>query len=843
MPSGEATSGQFTAMTSWMSQARHTSVSGREVSTLVSGWLHAVTPPNGATAPADVDEGAWSEHVGTTANGDDLDHWFRRQITLDATSTRTTLVFEGLATIAEVWCDGHLVGSSTSMFQPLVIDVSAVAARGDAQPGDHTLVVVCRSLTAYLAHLKVPRARWKTRLVAEQRLRGVRTTLMGRIPSWTPDVTVVGMWRPVSLVEERGTLVDDVSVAMQSGSLSVEVSVGQSHRSAVSGGSARLGDLTVALAPGVDGAWVATFDTSTLARWMPHTHGPPIRHQLSLTLTTLTTLTTGTIVDVGLVGVRSLRVDSGPDGRGFGIVINEIPVFCRGGSLMPLDLTNLHDDIHKMRTLLTLLVRTGINMVRVSGTAVPMAPEVLDLCDELGLMVWHDLPFANFDYPATESFIEEARRETRAMLDQYKRSPSLVVVCGGSEIEQQAAMMGLGREVVADNPLLDALQEAVAKYAHVAWVRSSPTGGHLPFAVDTGVAHYFGIGAYRQPLADARHSGVRFASECLAFANVPSSRLLAELLSDGRSAPTDPAWKAGVPRDRGVGWDFDDVRDHYARLLFSVDPNQVAWTDPGHYLALGRATSYEVLARTFAEWRRSPSLCDGGLVWFLNDVVAGAGWGAIDVTGDPKAALHGMARVLQPVALAPIDEGVNGLDWWIFNDGSEAIEAVLELTAWRPGGAVGESATSLVSVPGRSSVAVRHDEVFGRFTDPTYTYRFGEPLAEPYSGRLIATDGSVLAEASFVPQGRTIERHADLGLRITSERTNQGSVRLTLTADRVCRAVNIEVSEGIVWPNMVDVFPHDPRVVVVEGCGVDSITGSAEPLNTQQPTYFSVASP
>ena len=50
---------------------------------------------------------------------------------------------------------------------------------------------------------------------------------------------------------------------------------------------------------------------------------------------------------------------------------------------------------------------------------------------------------------------------------------------------------------------------------------------------------------------------MRFASECLAFANVPDGPV-------GRGE--------GVPRDVGADWDFADVRDHYLRVLYGVDP-------------------------------------------------------------------------------------------------------------------------------------------------------------------------------------------------------------------------------------------------------------------------------
>ena len=62
------------------------------------------------------------------------------------------------------------------------------------------------------------------------------------------------------------------------------------------------------------------------------------------------------------------------------------------------------------------------------------------------------------------------------------------------------------------------------------------------------MSNSFGVGGYRRPFAGIRSAGVRFASECLAIANV----------GDRVPHPNDPAWKEGVPKDEGTDWDFDD---------------------------------------------------------------------------------------------------------------------------------------------------------------------------------------------------------------------------------------------------------------------------------------------
>src|SRR6185503_20017662 len=110
----------------------------------------------------------------------------------NATPGARILRFDGLATLAEVWLNDHLVLDSDNMFVAHELDVSA-----DLRDSN-TLVVRFRSLAAALAARR-PRPRWRTKLVEHQQLRWVRTTLLGRMPGWSPPVKAVGPWRPIAL--------------------------------------------------------------------------------------------------------------------------------------------------------------------------------------------------------------------------------------------------------------------------------------------------------------------------------------------------------------------------------------------------------------------------------------------------------------------------------------------------------------------------------------------------------------------------------------------------------------------------------------------------------------------
>ena len=168
-------------------------------------------------------------------------------------------------------------------------------------------------------------------------------------------------------------------------------------------------------------------------------------------------------------------------------------------------------------------VALGFNLVRVSGISAYESDEFYRRCDELGLMVWQDLMFATLDYPLSDDeFRETVEAEVRDQLGRLKDHPCVVVVCGSAEHEQQAAMFGISPSTGYAAELASFLRPLVEESGvDAVWVDGSPSGGDPVIRVDTGIAQYFGVGAYLRDLPDARHSGVRFASECLAFSNLP----------------------------------------------------------------------------------------------------------------------------------------------------------------------------------------------------------------------------------------------------------------------------------------------------------------------------------
>jgi beta-mannosidase len=787
-------------------------ITGTRAVSLEQGWRLALTPPDACATPAEaasLTDWIAARAPGTTAQAleaagrwrreapaplHDQDAWWRRELT---ETGRRRLCFAGLATCAEVWLDDRLVLTCASMFQPQEIEVDV--------PHGATLWICFRALAPRLA-ANGPRARWRPFMIEAQGLRLVRTTLLGHMGGWCPPVHAVGPWRPVRLIEDGPVRVAEVRLrsAWDEGGARLELAatihgLPDGARLDCAGGS-------VALQALGDDRYRASLPCPDASAWWPHTHGDQPLHPVSIAAG-------GTQIDLGRTGFRRIEVDRGDDGRGFGLKINGEPVFCRGACWTPPDLVSLASDRATAEPLLRRMVEAGLNMVRVTGVGVYESPAFFELCDELGVLVWHDFMFANFDYPATDpAFVEQVRAEAQAFLEGVQGVPSLAVLCGGSEVMQQAAMMGLAPGDLAW-PLFDEVLAQVAeKYAPgVLYVPNTPHGGPLPFVANEGVTHYYGVGAYERPLSDARAAGVRFASECLALANVPQPETLARHLA--APAVHDPRWKARVPRDRGASWDFEDVRDHYLKRLYGHDPYALRRTDPALYLDLSRKVSGDVMAAVFAEWRRAASPCDGGLVWLAKDFEAGAGWGLIDGTGEPKPCWYALKRVLQPRQVLITDEGVNGLAVHVLNETAAPLAGELRLAVFgaEPGPLI--DVRRAIDVPVRGALELSAFELIGRFFDVAYAYRFGPRAHAAVAAQLIAPDGAVISEACHL-LGPPVAGEGAVAAELGEDAEGW---RLTLTAERLQPYVHIADAAFRPSDDGFVLLPGEPKTVRLSG--------------------------
>lgn len=771
------------------------SAAGADIVPLDDGWVLKSTPADTCRLPSDIPETCVAIPApvpGTVAGAleraglfdrerpvplNDRDHWYLRRLD-DLQSGTGLLRFEGLATIADVYLDDRLVLSTDSMFETHDLEIGTAGAK--------QLAICFRALQPRLEK-SGPRARWRPKMMRHQGLRLFRTTLLGHMPGWCPEIEPVGPFRPVVFMRENKTALADLALRSSLEGRDCGLLTLRFKGPAEGSFALECAGHREELARDADGFWSGNLRLDGIEPWFPHTHGRPVLYDVTLHRD-------GNAISLGKTGFRRIDCNRGADGKGFGLVINDVPVFCRGAVWTNADIVDLPGSRNAYEPLLAKAVDAGMNMIRIGGTMAYETAAFFAVGDELGLLVWQDFLFANFDYPVKdEAFVAHVEREVKDQLRPISASPSLAVLCGGSEMHQQATMLGLPK-AVAEGLLTSEILPGLANALRpdVPYVPNSPFGGSMPFSANEGVTHYYGVGAYERPLEDARRADVRFSAESLAFSQVPEQRLLDRCLPV--PALHDPRWKARVPRDRDASWDFEDTRDFYLGLIYDLDPAKLRREDPARYLELSRAVTGEVSEAVFAEWRRLGSNCQGGLVWTFKDLMPGPGWGILDSAGEAKPVFHALKRAFRPVQVLLLDEGTNGLDVHVINETGNAIDCVLQLAALRDGRTEVVSARQPLSLEPRSSLRLAATDLVGGFFDFTYAFRFGPPSHDVVTAQLFLADGGLaLADAFHFPLGRAKAMHqAEIEASLLQEEEGWS---LMLTASQLAQSVHV-ISEG-----------------------------------------------
>jgi len=718
-------------------------IEGGEFEILNSGWRMAA---GHYTTPFDLENADWLSAIvpgtvaGALANGgkfdpqnphplQNQDFWYQRII---SGAGNYDLRFDGLATLADVYLDETLVLSSSNMFHKNVVNVTL--------QGDHRLSIHFRALTSALAASK-PRARWRTQMIPDQGLRHVRTTLLGHMPGWCPNIEAVGPWRPISLVKTHALKLRNLLIQAElhgdNGKLYVDLDLESGKWVEL-----QCGEHSTPMHDKGD-TYRGILNIENVRKWWPHTHGEPALYPLSLTID-------GQKIDLGNTGFRQIVVDRGADGKDFALFCNGQPIFCRGAVWTNADLLTLSGTRETYAVFLQLARDANFNMLRMSGTGAYETRAFYDLCAELGILVWQDFMFANFDYPTSnEDFSASCSKEAADFLETTQGNPALAVLCGGSEMYQQAAMMGLPAASWPQDLSETILEGAgLARRPDLAHVVNSPSGGPLPFAANEGVTHYYGVGAYKRPLDDARRANLRFATECLASSQIPDCNL----------DPADAHWKHTVPKDRGASWDFEDTREFYLETLFKTDAAQLRKAHPQLWLEASRAVTGHVTETTFAEWRRVGSSCNGALVWTFQDMQAGLGWGIVTAKSQPKPVWFALKRACNPQQVLLTDEGCNGLSIHLINERAAPLAARLEFSCLQHNGLAIIHEEKYITLPPRSAQEISAASMIGAFFDTTYAYRFGPQAHYGSVAKLYdRAAGTLIAEAFHFPEMRALD--------------------------------------------------------------------------------------
>ncbi len=164
--------------------------------------------------------------------------------------------------------------------------------------------------------------------------------------------------------------------------------------------------------------------------WWPNGYGSPNIYSIMIREKTTNTIKSSKF------GIRTIELVLEEGSKSvFYFKVNGKRIWARGANWVPTDILQNFSEDKKYQTLLNLAKDGNFNMLRIWGGGVVEKDIFYDLCDELGLMLWHDFNFACSIYPETEDFLINVNGEIREVIQRLRNHPSIILWNGNNENE------------------------------------------------------------------------------------------------------------------------------------------------------------------------------------------------------------------------------------------------------------------------------------------------------------------------------------------------------------------------------------------------------------------------
>ena len=354
------------------------------------------------------------------------------------------------------------------------------------------------------------------------------------------------------------------------------------------------------------------------------------------------------------IGLRKVEVVNEKGSMYF--KVNNRPIFAKGANWIPCSAFDSEQTPERYRDLLTSAAKANMNMIRLWGGGQYEKDVFYDLCDELGLLIWHDQMFACGAYPVDRAdFVDLVARECAHQFRRLRDHASIALWCGGNECKTP----------------VDVQRAAVAKYdpTRLFWP-SSPcagpgdTSGTNYGSEKAGDTHNWAVWHSGKPLEEYYKSRPRFCSE-FGFQSFSSRDVALAFCAPEHLKSGDPDFEWHQKNEGGN----DRIRNSFARD-FRLPKDMDAT------LYLSQVQQALAIKTAVEGWRTQRPHCMGALYWQLNDNWPIASWSSLEYGGKWKHLHYQARRFYAPIAVVGAPGEKDGADAiWALNDTAADVKA------------------------------------------------------------------------------------------------------------------------------------------------------------------------
>ena len=229
-------------------------------------------------------------------------------------------------------------------------------------------------------------------------------------------------------------------------------------------------------------------------------------------------------------------------GRNFAYEINGLQIFAMGADYIPEDNILTRQTRERTDLLLKSAQEANFNSLRVWGGGYFLDDFFYDVCDERGLLIWHDFMFACASYELTDDFEENISAEIRQNMRRLRSHASIALWCGNNEMEMFIAgdTAGWCKKPSQLSDYFKMYEYIIPKVLEVYdpdtfyWPASPSSGGGFdaPNDENRGDVHYWDVWHGNKPITEFRKFYFRYLSE-FGFQSFPSLKTVETFTEPG----------------------------------------------------------------------------------------------------------------------------------------------------------------------------------------------------------------------------------------------------------------------------------------------------------------------
>jgi len=583
------------------------------------------------------------------------------------------LNFDGLDTYATIFLNDSIIGETNNAFKTYIFDIKKTAKLTNKLRIVFTKTDEIETVLANKNPYKLPP---DTRIYT-------RKAQFQYGWDWGPVLNTSGIWKDVSIKSWNDYKVDNIYIKQEKltntkATLLAEITI-KSDVELESEITAKVDSLNfnkkIQLKKGIH-TYTIPLEIENPQLWWTFNLGDPHLYQFEFELTS-----NGIIKDKKSIkkGIRTIKLISERDsiGESFYFELNGKPVYMKGANYIPQNsFQNKVSDQHYEK-ILSDVVKSNMNMLRVWGGGIYENDLFYELSDEKGILIWQDFMFACAMYPGDKKFLDNVKQEAEQQVKRLRNYSSIALWCGNNENSEAWKRWGWQKnrsekekkEIWNDYlAVFDSiLPNMVKEFSDTDYWETSPKYGRGdPKSKFEGDSHDWSIWHDELPFEHLEKNVPRFMSE-FGFQSFPSYEAINYInQNDSINLKTD-AMKGHQKNKKGF-----ELIEKYMKRDYKIPTND------DDYVYVSQLLQAKGIVLGIEAQRRAKPYNMGTLYWQLNDCWPVISWSSIDYFGNWKALQYKTKKAFENILISSVIEDKK-VKTFIVNDTFDEIDGEFKL--------------------------------------------------------------------------------------------------------------------------------------------------------------------